>query len=443
MGSDGETTIRAPAVQAESLPQLLSIRLLFEPENDRARPAVPLGRVPFTIGRSIGERGILLKDPRASRIHATLHPRGEAAVRIVDSSSNGTYVNGERIDEPRDLSDGDIIRVGDSILLVRVGSAVPARDADIPELEGRHVSMRQLRHTISSVAPTDAKVLIIGESGTGKELVARAIHERSGREGRFVAVNCGAIPEALAESQLFGHVQGAFTGANKAHDGFMRAAMGGTLFLDEIGELSPVLQPKLLRALAEQKVIPVGATEPLRIDVRLIAATHRDLLHEVDEGSFRGDLYARIAGYLVHTLPLRDRTEDILPLLRTFLGSDVAPVEADLAEALLLHPFRFNVRELKEIATQLRIDGAGLDRLPLSLVSHRLTRRAASTIPPPITTTEPRRPLAPPRPPPPEKEELMRLMEEHAGNVSRVANALGRSRRQIYRYLERYGLVEE
>ncbi len=439
MGSDAETTMRAPAVEAERLPPVVTARVLFEPEGARPRPAVPIGKVPFTIGRSIGERGILLKDPRASRIHATFHPRGEGLVRLVDSSSNGTFVNGARLTEPRELEDGDVVRVGDSLVLVRVGPAAPPRDAAIPELEGRHPAMRALRHTIAAVGPTDAKVLIIGESGTGKELVARAIHERSGRDGRFIAVNCGAIPESLAESQLFGHTQGSFTGANKAHDGFLRAAMGGTLFLDEVGELSPVLQPKLLRALEERKVVPVGSTEPVSIDVRLIAATHRDLLAEVDAGSFRGDLYARLAGYLVHTLPLRDRAEDVLPLLRSFLGPDAPPLDADLAEALLLHPFRFNVRELKEIATQLGIDGAGLGRLTLPMIAHRLSRRTSRPPPPlPEIVTEVA-PLSPKRPPP-DRDELAALMREHDGNVSRVAHALGRSRRQVYRYLERFGL---
>ncbi|MBZ0121341.1 MAG: sigma-54 dependent transcriptional regulator, partial [Sandaracinaceae bacterium] len=310
---------------------------------------------------------------------------------------------------------------------------------------GRHPAMRALRRTIVSVAPTEAKVLIQGETGTGKELVARAIHERSGRRGRFVPVNCAAIPESLAESQLFGHVAGAFTGAAQAHEGFVRAADGGTLFLDEIGELPPTLQPKLLRALEERRVVPVGTTSGIDVDVRLIAATHRDLLADVDAGRFRADLYSRVAGYLVHTLPLRERREDILPLLERFLGPGAPKPSADLIGALLIHPYRFNVRELKEIATQLRIDGAGASELALSIVRHRLDppTQPALLAPPAsgIVPTAAARAQAPkPKLAPPSREEVEGLMQAHGGNVSQVARALGRSRRQVYRYLELWGI---
>src|SRR5690606_14323089 len=233
-----------------------------------------------------------IRDPRVSRRHATLRRTKSGGLRLEDTSTNGTFVNGVRVREVVDLEDGDLLRVGDSFLVVRWAPASMS-DADVPSLLGRHPAMRELRRTIASVAPTDAKVLIVGESGTGKELVARAIHERSGRQGPFVAVNCGAIAESLAESQLFGHAAGAFTGAQGAHEGFLRAANGGTLFLDEIGELSMVLQPKLLRALEEHKVVPVGRTEPVDVDVRLVAATNRDLLSDVDEGRFRGDQIGR------------------------------------------------------------------------------------------------------------------------------------------------------
>jgi DNA-binding NtrC family response regulator len=181
----------------------------------------------------------------------------------------------------------------------------------------------------------------------------------------------------------------------------------------------------------------VGSTEPVSVEVRLVAATNRDLLAEVDADRFRGDLYARLAGYLVHTLPLRERREDILPLLMRFLGEDAPPPSPDLVEALLLHPFRFNVRELKEIATQLRIDGAGLSELPLSLIEHRLERPSAQ---PPAPAGPPKREPAPPKPAPPSREEVEALLAEHGGNISRVARALGRSRRQVYRYLDQWGL---
>ncbi|MEQ9074634.1 MAG: sigma 54-interacting transcriptional regulator [Sandaracinaceae bacterium] len=443
MASDAETTMR-PAAAEKILGPIVHLKPLFEPGTGRSRPALPLGRKAFPIGRSIEGVGLTLRDPLASRLHAILHPiEGTTRVTVEDRSSNGTFVNGGRVHGSRELRDNDLIRIGGSFLLIRHASPLPEDDPPIPELVGNHPDMRALRRTIHSVSPTDAKVLILGESGTGKELVARAIHERSGRAGRFVAVNCGAIPEALAESQLFGHVPGAFTGAQGPHEGFMRAAEGGTLFLDEIGELSNTLQPKLLRALEESMVVPVGSTSPVSLDVRLVCATHRDLIAEVDAGNFRGDLYARIAGYLMATKPLRERREDILPLLRTFLGPEMPPPSADLVEALLLHPFRFNVRELKEIATQLRIDGAGLEELPLSLIELRLEHsRPEIHVPPDLGRgrVSSRPPPSRSKSPPPERAEVERLLEAHDGNVSRVARALGRSRRQVYRYIEQYGI---
>jgi len=415
---------------------VVTVRVLYEPERDRPRPAVPLGNEPFAVGRSTKGTQLALKDPRASRTHAVLRALGPETVQVDDRSSNGTFVNGERIDGSAVVGDGDLIRLGDSFMLLRVTSTRPPRDAAVPALEGIHPAMRELRHTISTVAPTDAKVLIIGETGTGKELVARAIHDQSGRKGRFVAVNCGAIPESLAESELFGHVAGAFTGARNAHDGFMRAADGGTLFLDEIGELSPILQPKLLRALEEQRVTPVGSTQSVGVDIRLVSATHRRLLDEVDSGTFRGDLYARLAGYIVQTLPLRDRREDVLPLLMSALGEGAPPLDPDLVEALLLHRFRFNVRELKEMATQLRIDGAGAPRLTRAMVAPRLETERGD-----VTEERAIRPKEKVKRPVPTEEELRALVDKCDGNVSQMARELGRSRRQVYRYLDRYAIA--
>ncbi|HHH29430.1 MAG TPA: FHA domain-containing protein [Polyangiaceae bacterium] len=437
MDSD-ETTI-GETLRAEAPARILTVRVLFEPEATAARPSTPIGRGLFAIGRSRGQSQLCLKDPRASRCHATLQVTHELTARINDRSRHGTFVNGRRIEGSAELSDGDIVRLGDSLLLVRAASTAPAKDADIGSLDGISDAMSALRHTVAQVAPTDAKVLIQGETGTGKELVARAIHARSGRRGRFVAVNCAAIPESLAESQLFGHSQGAFTGAAKAQPGFMRAADGGTLFLDEVGELSQMLQPKLLRALEQREVTPVGCTEPVKVDIRLVAATHRALLQDVDAGRFRGDLYARVAGYLVRTPPLRERPEDVLPLLRRALGEGAAPLCADLVEALLLHRFRFNVRELNELATQLTIDGAGASRLTLEMVAGRLEPRDRDA-----GTRADERADEPAKPaekkPAPTEPELRRLVELHGGNVSRIARELGRSRRQVHRYLRKHGI---
>jgi len=277
----------------------------------------------------------------------------------------------------------------------------------------------------------------LGETGTGKEATAQAIHRLSGRAGAFVPVNCAAIPESLAESQLFGHVRGAFTDARADHAGYFRAADGGTLFLDEIGELSPMLQAKLLRALEGGGVVPVGGTREHRVDVRFVAATHRNLASEVDAGRFRGDLYARVAEYTIATVPLREHREDILPMLERALGPSAPPLGPDLVGALLVHPYRFNARELFAIARQLMVDGASAERLETRHAGPRLEQDRASS--PAIDRSLAVDPPAS-REPMPTRERLEQVLRETKGNVSETARVLGRSRRQIHRYLESYGL---
>ena len=222
-----------------------------------------------------------------------------------------------------------------------------------------------MREQIARCAPAPSNVLITGESGTGKELVARAIHEASPRRhGRLVAVNCGAIPDTLLESQLFGHVRGAFTSAVQANPGLFVAAHGGTLFLDEIAELPVSLQAKLLRVIEERQVWAVGATRPQPIDVRIIASTNRDLAGEIDAGRFRADLFYRLN--VVHLVlpPLRDRREDIPLLVDHFirrlnvkLQRRVLGVEPEALQALMGHGWKGNVRELEHVLEQAMILG--------------------------------------------------------------------------------------
>nr|MDQ3387893.1 sigma-54 dependent transcriptional regulator [Gemmatimonadota bacterium] len=206
-----------------------------------------------------------------------------------------------------------------------------------------------------TVAPSDSTVLISGESGTGKEVVARYLHERSGRvNGPFVSINCGALPENLLETELFGHVKGSFTGAVRDKQGLFITAKGGTFFLDEVGEMSPAIQVKLLRAIQEREVIPVGATEPIPVDVRIIAATNRELEEEIRRGTFRSDLYYRLNVITLHLPPLRDRPEDVPILSEYFLGRFSAtrghspsPLAPEAIEALQRYDWPGNVRELE------------------------------------------------------------------------------------------------
>lgn len=407
----------------------------------------------LSLGREVPEaRGICLAaDRRASRVHAVVRRAADGqTVRLVDADSkNGSFVNGAQCKESL-LKDGDVVRVGNSLLLLRYE---PARqvDAAVPRLLGSSPAIRAARDAVMLAATSGATVLLLGESGTGKEVAAQSLHQLSGRKGPIIAVNCAAIPEALAESQLFGHVAGAFTGARLAQDGWFRSAHGGTLFLDEVGELPPELQAKLLRVLEERIVCAVGSTKAVPVDVWLLAATNRDLVESVTQGSFRGDLYARLAQTIIHLPPLQKRREDILPLLLHLLGPVSVRLTVALAEALLLHPFPFNVRELAQLAAQLRIAARGASELDLPLVAERLATTARMTAPPPprrdgakreapraAASSAEHEPAS--RQPPPSREELIILLQEHRGHITRVALALGRSRRQVDRLLEQYEL---
>lgn len=444
----------------------LAIRLLFSGEAGIVmRPPYLLSEPVVQVGRGLDGRGLLLtEDRQVSRLHATLYHSSQG-LRIVDEGSrNGTFVNGRRTStrsgptkddgatgDP--LVDGDVIRIGDSFLLVREEPVMP-HDAAIPELIGRSPALRALRVAIKQVASSPAMVLLLGESGAGKEVAARAIHSLSGRSGPFVAVNCSAIPETLAESQLFGHVRGAFTGANP-HPGLFRSAEGGTLFLDEVGELTPALQPKLLRALEEKAVLPVGATTPVACNVRIIAATNRALGQEVKGGAFRGDLLSRLSEFILPLPPLRKRREDILLLCEHAFrenGGEVPRLHPDLVEHLLLYDWPYNVRELLKTVSELRIRGAGLAMLGPDLIAARLILHAeeppAVAAPTPAIRTQeaPQEPAAGPRArafergPVPSAEALRTLLVKHKGVVADIAKEVNRSRAQIYRWLEQRGL---
>jgi DNA-binding NtrC family response regulator len=223
----------------------------------------------------------------------------------------------------------------------------------VEKMVGESAAMAKLRRLIGKVAQRVHPVLIQGESGTGKELVARAIHAQSDRNGRpFVVVDCGALPPTLAESELFGYVAGAFTGATRTKEGLIASAEGGTLFLDEIGELPLELQPKLLRVLQEGEVRPIGAIKRVNVDVRVIAATHRDLQAEVKEKKFREDLYFRSAVVTLKVPPLRERREDIPALARHFASRSAGPafdatILPDAMELLMRYDWAGNVRELE------------------------------------------------------------------------------------------------
>ena len=312
------------------------------------------------------------------------------------------------------------------------------RDTMPPALLGRTPSMMTVYKQIAHAASADAPVLIIGESGTGKELVARAIHQHGNRSGRpFVPINCGALTETLLESELFGHIKGSFTGAVSDSKGVFQTAHTGTVFLDEVGEMSPALQVKLLRVLQEGEVRAVGTSRPVKVDVRIVAATNVDVERAVTEGKFRQDLFYRLGVVIINLPPLRERREDIPLLIERFLKAASAKAGKQIeltrgaTDALATHHWPGNVRELENL----------IERL---VVFSRGSRVDVGDLPPTVT----------PRAPAPEKrmfddlptlEEierryLLHVLEQVGNNRTRAAEVMGIDRRTLYRMAERFGI---
>ena len=393
------------------------------------------------------ELDIDIPDSWMSSQHAELRPTaGGWELHDLDSK-NGSLVNRARVKSAL-LGDGELVQLGGTFLRFRA-----AQDDGGPAL----LDFRDLApgpcglHTLSpvfaallaqaaAVAPSRVSVLLRGETGTGKEVLARALHALSGRAGAFVAVNCGAIPDNLVEAELFGHRKGAFSGADQERPGLVRSADGGTLFLDEIGDLPQGAQAALLRVLQEHEVQPVGASRPVPVDLRVLAATHRDLEALLGDGSFRADLLARLDGVTLELPPLRDRPEDV-PLLIAQLLAKLAPQrpEVKLAPeaglALLLYDWPLNVRELEQtLAGALALSGAGrieLVHLPRAVRDGK--RVPGPALPPRKLSDEEKR----------RRQELVSLLQEHGGNLASVARALGKGRTQIVRWVQRYGLDPE
>jgi two-component system response regulator GlrR len=323
------------------------------------------GSVIVGTGRSLlvgthASADVVLEDSTVSRLHARIDVEDTEYVLRDLGSTNGTRVGGVRVREAC-LEDGALVELGASRLRFRTSEApfeIPlAAEETFEGLLGRSIAMRELFAMCARVAPTEAPVIIQGETGTGKELVARAIHERSLRRDKpFVVLDCGSIPPPLVESELFGHERGAFTGAIATRAGVFERADGGTVFLDELGELAIEHQPKLLRCLETGELTRVGGERPIKVDIRVIAATHRDLARMIAENRFRADLYYRLAVIRMTVPALRERRDDI-PLLaahfaRLALG-DQQPLAPDMLEALCgelsRHDWPGNVRELRNV----------------------------------------------------------------------------------------------
>jgi len=392
------------------------------------------------VGRQIA---IAIPDVEMSRLHIRLERTGEGWTLHDLGSKNGTLVGGVRATR-RALADRDLIEIGGSLLVYRdrpeahgdLGDRDLAAEPAVPEVF-RTVSLALERRAVDLVriAPTGVPVLVVGETGTGKELVAQAVHSLSGRTGPFVPLNCGALPRTLVESELFGYRRGAFSGARDDRPGLARKADGGTLFLDEVAELPEESQVALLRLLQEGEVRPIGSSEVVRVNVRVVAATHQDLDARIGEGRFRRDLYGRLAGYEVAMPPLRDRPEDIGSLIAVLLrrlgvAEDGLSIQPRAASAFFTYSYPMNVRELEQalgaavaLASSSEI---GLDHLPGAIRSAALA--AHVQLGPEDAAL---------------RAALLDLLRRNRGNVSATARALDKAPVQIRRWCRRFRINPE
>lgn len=402
---------------------------------------------------------VVLRGMLASRHHAELVHEDRFWVIRDLGSRNGVRVNGRRVERVA-LSPGDVVCLGDWVGVVRRIADAAGDDESgfrqlAPGVWGGPL-LAGILARVPGLAPTNLRFIIQGETGTGKECLARAIHNWSGRRGKFIGVNCAALPPDLAESELFGCARGAFTGADRSRLGHLRTAHGGTLLLDEITDLPLKVQPKLLRALEERAVTPLGESEPVRIDTLVIAATQESLQTAVDEKRFRADLCARLAGFTVVLPPLRDRSEDVPSLFARMLTESSErpppPVHVRLVERLCSYDWPFNVREIQQLASQL---AALHGHEPILKYSHLPANMRTEGAPKTSLADSPLSPTPPlsevggsagnPAPWPADDRELLReqkrealrqALRSHGGNVSAAARALDISRQKAYRLME-------
>jgi len=392
-----------------------------------------------------------LSDPAISRRHASFTAEA-SGIRIADlGSRNGTFVGETRVKEA-DVPVGAVVRLGATSLAVQprwyVREVPPSTARRFGELLGESVAMREVFAMLERVAPTDVTLLVEGESGTGKELAARSIHRASPRRDQpYVVFDCGAVPPELAESELFGHKKGAFSGAVSDRAGAFNRADGGTICLDEIGELPLELQPKLLRVLETGEVRSVGDDDLRKVDVRVIAATNRDLAAEARSGRFRSDLLYRLAVVKVRIPPLRHRPEDI-PLLVASLLSDALPegdeVSGDNLTRLARYAWPGNVRELRNVLTRAVSLANVPGQPPVRFGDLVFNLGPAPEAPHTIGLTYPG--VASPLPFKEARDQLMAsferayvqaLLERHGGNVTKAAKAAGVSRKYLYEIMNR------
>jgi DNA-binding NtrC family response regulator len=418
---------------------------------------------PIVVGREPDEGGLRVEHETVSRRHARIAWDNQRACHaVVDLGSfNGSRLEGDALgDTPQPLRDGAVLRLGDALLVYEQGAELArpeAGDVSRDAVPGVARLVAAFRTRLARAAPDARPLLIVGETGVGKERVAAEAHRLSQRPGPLVPVNCAALSPQLIESQLFGHVRGAFTGANTAHDGLFRAAERGTLFLDEVGELPLELQAKLLRAIENGEVQQVGNARATRVDVRVVAATNRDLATASAAGQFRADLYARLSAWELRLAPLRERRVDILEWIERLRhrwasdrgsGATTPGFTADAAEICLRFAWPLNLRSIERLTRELfGGEDLGTDPITPARLPGWLTAppARAALVPPAASSADDSARegnRAPARAPIPTRAEFTSAYERLDGSVRALAREFGRDRRQIYRWLASHGLKE-
>jgi transcriptional regulator with PAS, ATPase and Fis domain len=431
---DGQESVEVPAAR---------VRLRRPGHED---VVVELGLRPVVVGSS-PECELVVDDPYVSRRHCQLSLTARGVVVRDLGSRNGTWLGQARLVEAG-LKPGLVVNLGQLTLTVEADEApvrVPlATGMQFGEAVGTSVVMRAMFARLQRAARTDEPVLLLGESGTGKELLARAIHQASPRHGGpFVVFDCGAVAPSLIESELFGYEKGAFSGANTSRVGLLESASGGTVFLDELGELPLELQPRLLRVLESREVRPVGSNQVRKVDLRVVAATHRDLRGRVGAGEFREDLYYRLAVVEARVPPLRERREDIPLLVERLLAQRTPPctlgdLPANTLEMLMGHTWPGNVRELRNTLARLVLFPGSGALGTLAAPEPGPAREAPQGLAA-LPFHEAREAVVADF----ERRYVAEQLRAHEGNVSAAARAMGVSRQFLHKLITQHGLKSQ